>query len=101
MGAGGRRRSASESDGDVMNSILNPNDHHQFDSFSERNNEISVSTPHLNVSGFIDDSYRNNMGTRLQTRIHTRSKGDSSAVRYLDVIILSLKIMLMSGGQLI
>ena len=88
---GGRRRSASESDGDVMNSILNPNDHRQFDSFSERNNEISVSTPHLNVSGFIDDSYRNNMGTRLQTRIHTRSKGDSSAVEILRCNYLKLK----------
>ena len=70
---GGRRRSASESDGDVMNSTLNPSQARQLD----RNNEISTSTPQINVSGFIDDSFRNNLGTRLQTRIHTRSKGDS------------------------
>ena len=81
----GRRRLASENDGDVMNSTLNPSQARQFG----RNNEIS--TPHLNVSGFIDDSFHNNMGTRLQTRNHTRSRGDSSAVEILRCNYLKLK----------
>ena len=76
LSSGGRRRSASESDGDVMNSLLNPSQPRQMDRFHDRNNEILNSTPHLNVSGFIDDSYRDNLGTRL-TRAHTNLRGAS------------------------
>ena len=60
---GGRRRSASESDGNVMSSTLNPTELRQLNIFSDRNNEISASTPQINVSGFSDDLYRNNMRT--------------------------------------
>jgi len=31
-----------------------------------------VSNPHINTTGFIDDSYRNSIGTRLQTGVVTR-----------------------------
>ena len=68
-----------------MNSTLNSSQACQFG----RNNEISTSTPQL--KGVIDDSYRNNMGTRLQTRIHMRSKGDSRSVELLRCSYLKLK----------
>ena len=44
-----------------MSSTLNPVDPAQINRFSNTNNDRFISTPHLNVSGFIDDSYRNNM----------------------------------------
>ena len=47
-----------------------------MDRFNDRNNEISNSTAHLNVSGFIDASYRDNLGTRL-TRPWTNLRGAS------------------------
>jgi len=84
---GGRRCSVSESDGDIMNSTLNPSQARQLD----RNHEISTSTPQINVTGFIDDSYHNNLGTRLQTRIHTRSEGDPKSVELLRCKYLKLK----------
>ena len=77
---GGRRRSASESDGDVMSSTLNPTNPTQINKSIIVNNDRCISNPHLNVSGFIDDSYRDNMGTRLETRIQTRSKGGSNSI---------------------
>ena len=58
-----------------MNSTLNPSQPRQMDRFNDRNNEISNSTPHLNVSEFID-SYRDNLGTRL-TRACTNLRGAS------------------------
>ena len=59
-----------------MNSTLNPSQPRQMDRFNDRNNEISNSTPHLNVSEFID-SYRDNLETRL-TRACTNLRGASS-----------------------
>ena len=94
---GGRRRSASESDGDVMSITLNPAELRQLNRFSDRNNnEISASTPHINVLGFIDDSYCN-----YRLGFTHGLGGILVLLRFLDLIILSLKIMLMSGGQLI
>ena len=77
---GGRRRSASESDGDVMSSTLNPTNPTQINRSIIVNNDRCISNPHLNVSGFIDDSYQDNMGTRLETRIQTRSKGAPKSI---------------------
>ena len=54
----GVRRCSASFDGDVMNSTLNPSQPCQMNRFKDRNNEILNSTPQLNVSGFIDDSYR-------------------------------------------
>ena len=47
-----------------------------MDRFNDRNNEISNSTPHLNVSGFIGDFYRDSLGTRL-ARARTNLRGAS------------------------
>ena len=77
---GGRRRSASESDGDVMSSTLNPSNPPVINRVSNINNDRCISSPHINISGFIDDSYRNNLGTRLETRTQTRSKGGSNSI---------------------
>jgi len=77
---GGRRRSASESDGDVMSSTLNPVNPSVTNRISNINNDRCISSPHINISGFIDDSYRNNLGTRLETRTQTRSKGGSNSI---------------------
>ena len=69
---GGRRRSASESDGDHLNVSLNPTPNP-----ADFNNELPnlskcISTPNVNNTGFIDDSYRDSFGTRLDTRPVTR-----------------------------
>jgi hypothetical protein len=70
----GRRRSASESDGDPLNSTTNPLPPRiPFNSNAYTPNvERCVSNPHINTTGFIDDSYRNSIGTRLQTGVVTR-----------------------------
>ena len=63
----GRRRSASESDGDPLNSTTNPPLNLFNSNAYTPNVERCVSNPHINTMGFIDDSYRNSIGTRLET----------------------------------
>ena len=67
---GGRRRSSSESDGDLLNSTVNPPPDNSNTNAS--NIDRCVSNPHINTTGFIDDSYRNSIGTRFETRVLTR-----------------------------
>ena len=67
-----------------MSSTLNPVKPIQLNKFSSQVNERSISTPQLNVTLFIDDLYCNNMGTCLQTRIHTWSRGDSSPAEIMS-----------------
>ena len=75
----GRRRSASESDGDPLNSSTNPPRIPFNSNVYTPNVERCVSNPHINTTGFIDDSYRNSIGTRLQTGVVTRlqTRGES------------------------
>ena len=63
----GRRRSESESDGDPLNSTTNPPLNLFNSNAYTPNVERCVSNPHINTTGFIDDSYRNSIGTRLET----------------------------------
>jgi len=99
---GGRRRSASESDGNVMSSTLNPNEPRQVNiRYSYRSNGTYASNPHINLSRFIDDSYRDNIGTRLQTRIQTRFQGDSSAIEKLRSDYLKYKAETEEWGAIV
>ena len=99
---GGRRRSASESDGDVISSTLNPNEPCQVnDRYSDRSNGTYASYPHINLSRFIDDSYCDNIGTRLQTRIPTRFWGDSSAIEKLRSDYLKIKAETEEWGAIV
>ncbi len=62
----GRKRSVSETGGDNLNSTLNP------DSINSQDNPFlpdridnggidrCISEPHINITGFIDESYSNN-----------------------------------------
>jgi len=60
---GGRRRSASESDGDPINSFVGPPRDTFNPNITTPNIDRCVSNPHINTTGFIDDSYRNSIGT--------------------------------------
>ena len=69
---GGRRRSASESDGDPVNNTLNPALNPNDSNTNSARLDRCISNPNVNNTGFIDDSYRNSFGTRLETRPVTR-----------------------------
>ena len=55
---GARRRSTSLGDGDILSSTIDMPQASSTNRFSNFNNERCVSTPHINVAGFIDDTYR-------------------------------------------
>ena len=61
-----RRRSSSESHWDHLSSTVNPVNPDIPDNLITPNIDRCVSQP--NVSGFIDETYCGNAGTRLQTR---------------------------------
>ena len=68
---------------------------------SNFNNDRCVSTPHINVTGFIDDTYRDNRGTRLEGRIQTRSnKGSSSIDAQLREDFAKIKIAVIEWGEI-
>ena len=48
--------------------------------FSNFNQDGCVSNPQINVTDFIDDTYRNNRGTQLEERIRTRSNKGSNSI---------------------
>ena len=48
--------------------------------FNGFNTEQCVSTPHINITGFIDGNFEDNRGTRLEYRIQTRSRGGSNSI---------------------
>ena len=75
-----RRRSTSEGDGDgdLLSSTLKLPDHAPPTRLPQFNPERCVSTPHINATGFIDDTYRDHRGTRLEPRVCTRSRGGSN-----------------------
>ena len=82
---GGRRRSASESNGDHLNTSSNPASNPIDFNDDSPNLSKCISTPNVNNTGFIDDSYRNSFGTRLETRpvtrLQTRRENDNQTAR--------------------
>ena len=74
----GRKRSVSESDGETLNSTLNPNNsltNPISSDITTMGMDRCVSEPHINATGFIDDSYRN-----AGTQLHNRSNGGEPPV---------------------
>ena len=66
---GARRRSTSLGEGDILNSTIDMPQALSTNRFSNFYQDGCVSTPQINVTGFIDDTYRDNRGTRLEERI--------------------------------
>ena len=57
--------------------------------------------PHVNVMGFIDDTYRDNRGTQLEERIRTRSnRGSNSIDAKLREDFTRLKIAVIEWGEI-
>ena len=77
---GARKRSTSEGEGKRLSSTLNLPGSAPITRFNEFNTERCVSTPHINMMGFIDDNFEDNRGTRLKSRIRTRSRGGSNSI---------------------
>ena len=68
---------------------------------SNFNNDRCVSTPPINVTGFIDDTYRDNRGTQLEGRIQTRSnKGSSSIDAQLREDFAKIKTAVIEWGEI-
>ena len=95
-----RRRSTSLGDGDILSSTIDmpqASSTNRLSNFNER----CVSTPHINVTGFIDDTYRDNRGTRLEGRIQTRSnKGSNSINAQLREDFAKLKTAVLEWGEI-
>ena len=59
-----------------------------------------MSTPHINVTGFIDDTYHDNRGTRLEEGIRTRAnKGSNSINAKLRDDFTRLKVTVYEWGE--
>ena len=57
--------------------------------------------PHINVTGFIDDTYRDNRGTWLEGRIQTRSnKGSNSIDAQLREDFAKNKLVVIEWGEI-
>ena len=80
MSGTNRRRSTSEGEGDLLSNTLNLPEAVFTPRLNELNPERCTSTPQINVSGFIDDNYSSNRGTRLEPRPRTRSRGGFNAI---------------------
>ena len=69
--------------------------------FSNFNQDRCVSTPQINVTGFIDDTYRDNRGTGLEERIRTRSKKGSNSIDVkLREDFTGLKMAVIEWGEI-
>ena len=96
-----RRRSTSLGDGNILSSTIDMPQASSTNRLSNFNNDRCVSTPHINVTGFIDDTYRDNRGTRLEGRIQTRSnKGSSSIDAQLREDFAKIKIAVIEWGEI-
>ena len=100
----GRKRSVSETGGDNLNSTLNPDSINSQDnpflpdSIDNGGIDRCISEPHINITGFIDESYRNNLGTRLHNRSNYddplySSPGQSNKVGPNRFLILKAQII--------
>ena len=100
-GRGSRRRSTSLGDRDILNSTIELPQASSTNRFSNFNQDRCVSTPHINVTGFIDDTYRDNRGTRLEERIRTSSnKGSNSIDAKLREDFTRFKIAVIEWGEI-
>ena len=98
---GVRRRSTSLGEGDILNSTIDLPQASSKNRFSNFNQDRCVSTPHINVTGFIDDTYRDNRGTQLEERIRTRSnRGSNSIDAKLREDFTRLKIAVIEWGEI-
>ena len=61
----------SKGEGERLSSTLNLPEVAPITRFNGFNTERCVSTPHINIMGFIDDNFEDNRGTRLESRIRT------------------------------
>ena len=66
MPGSSRRRSTSEGEGGILSSTLNLPDYAQTSRLPEFNPVRCGSTPHINTTGFIDDTYRDHRRVALQ-----------------------------------
>ena len=80
MRGAARKRSTSEGEEDRLSSTLNLPEAVPIHRFNEFNAERCVSTHHINITGFMDDNFESNRGTRLESRIRTRSRGGSNSI---------------------
>ena len=88
-------------DGDVLSSTIDMPQASSTNRFSNFNNDRCVSTPHINVMGFKDDTYRDNRGTRLEGRIQTRSnKGSNSIDAQLREDFAKIRIAVLEWGEI-
>ena len=72
-----RRRSTSLGEGDPLSSTLNLPEVRPMNRF---NTDRCMSTPQINTTGFIDDNYWSNRGTRFEPRPRTRSRGGANTI---------------------
>ena len=101
MPGSSRRRSTSEGEGGILSSTLNLPDYAQTSRLPEFNPARCVSTPHINTTGFIDDTYQDHRGMRIEPRIRTRARGDFSLMdkRFRDEFN-QLKVEIYKWGQI-
>ena len=87
-------------DGDILSSTIDMPQASSTNRFSNFNTDRCVSTHQINVTGFIDDTYRNDRGTQLEVRIRTRSRGGSNSIniRFRDVFS-QLKVAVYEWGE--
>ena len=76
----GRRRSTSEGEGDRLSSTLNLPEAARFNRFDDIDSDRYASTPHINITGFIDDNLESGRGTQFESRVRTRSRPISNSI---------------------
>ena len=102
MSGTNRRRSTSEGERDHMSSTLNLPEHTSISRLPNFNPERCVSSPHINATGFIDDTYRDHRGARLEPRTRTRSRGGSSSLdNKLKAEFFKLKNEILKWGNFV
>ena len=98
---GARRRSTSVGEEDILSSTLDMPEASSTNRFSNFNPDRCVSTPQIDVTSFIDDTYHDNRGTGLEERIRTRSnKGSNSIDLKLRDDFTRLKIAVFEWGEI-
>ena len=88
-------------EGDILNSTIDLPQASSTNRFSNFNPDRCVSTPQINVTGFIDDTFQTNRGTRLEERIRTRSNKDSNFIdAKLREDFTQIKIAVIEWGEI-
>ena len=88
-------------EGEILNSTIDLPQASSTNRFSNFNPDRCVSTPQINVTGFIDDTFHNNRGTRLEERIRTRSNKDSNSIdAKLREDFTQIKIAVIEWGEI-